>query len=287
MTDLPCRRQFRGATLLGLALVLLPLAARADITGAVNAVRSRGCPGGHVAAAVRDNASLAQVARQIAAGMPLRAAQEASGYHAASSFSVSISGVPADGDISHIIAAQFCAQVTNPAFAEIGVWRQGAQVWLALAEPFIPPRTSDRAQVGSRVLALVNAARGRARRCGAQSFAATGSLQQNALLEKAALAYAQQMSRYAFMDHTGHDGSSPQQRVSAAGYAWVETGENLASGVMTADQVVEGWLHSPGHCANIMRPAYTEMGVAFAVNPRDAAGVYWALELGRPPGRQQ
>ncbi len=93
------------------------------------------------------------------------------------------------------------------------------------------------------------------------------------------------MARHGYMDHTGRDGSTPQQRVSRAGYAWLETGENLASGVMDAGDVVQGWLHSPGHCENLMWPAYTEMGVAFAVNPRDEAGVYWALEFGRPAHR--
>jgi uncharacterized protein YkwD len=283
MTDRLTGRQFRGAALVWLALV--PLLAHGDVTGAVNAVRSHGCAnGGHAVAPLRGNARLDEVARQLSAGVPLREAEQTSGYHAASSFSVSISAVPASGDISGIIAAQFCAQVTNPAFGEIGVWRRGTQVWIALAEPFTPPQVSERAKISSRVLTLVNEARAHTRRCGAQSFTAVAALTRSALLEKAALAYAQEMARYGFMDHAGHDGSSPQQRISAAGYAWVEAGENLASGVMTADAVVEGWLHSPGHCANLMQPAYSEMGVAFAVNPRDEVGVYWALELGLPAG---
>ena len=281
MTDLLGGRQFRGMALLG--LLLLPRTGCADVADAVNAVRSHGCAGGAAAAALRGNRQLDEVARHLAGGVPLREAEQRSGYHATSSFSVSISPVPASGDISQSIATQFCAQITNPAFREIGVWRQGSQVWIALAEPFAPPQTGERAMVASRVLELVNAARAHARHCGAESFAAAAPLRRNALLEKSALAYAQDMARYAYMDHTGRDGSSPQQRISAAGYAWVEAGENLASGVMSADEVVAGWLHSPGHCANLMQPAYTEMGVAFAVNPRDAAGVYWALEFGRPP----
>ena len=236
------------------------------------------------AAPLRGNPRLDAVARHLAEGMALREAEQRSGYHATSSFSVSISAVPASGDISQSIATQFCAQITTPAFSEIGVFRQGGQVWIALAEPFAPPQAADRALIASRVLELANAARAHARRCGGESFPAAAPLSRNARLEKAALAYAQDMARFAYMDHTGRDGSSPQQRISAAGYAWVEAGENLASGVMSADEVVAGWLHSPGHCANLMQPAYTEMGVAFAVNPRDAAGVYWALEFGRPPG---
>lgn len=285
MTDLLRGRQFRGLALLGLLLV--PCMACADVTDAVNALRSRGCAGGHAAAPLRGNTHLDEVARHLAEGSSLREAEQRSGYHATSSFSVSISAVPASGDISQIIATQFCGQITNPAFREIGVWRQGSQVWIALAEPFAPPQTGDRVLIASRVLELVNAARAHARRCGSESFAAAGPLSRNALLEKAALAYAQDMARYAYMDHTGRDGSSPQRRISAAGYAWEEAGENLASGVMSADDVVAGWLHSPGHCANLMQPAYTEMGVAFAVNPRDAAGVYWALEFGRPLGRRR
>jgi uncharacterized protein YkwD len=287
MTEPLRRRQLYGPALATLAVfALAPVRANADVAGAVNTVRGQGCVGGaRAATALRGNARLDEVAHQLSAGLSLRAAQERAGYHAASSFSVTISAVRATGDVSQIIARQFCAQVTNPAFSEIGVWRQGTQVWIALAEPFAPPRSAERAQVGARVLLLVNEARAHARRCGTQPFAAAAPLQRSAVLERAALAYAQDMARYAYMDHTGRDGSSPQQRISAAGYAWVEGGENLASGVMNADEVVDGWLHSPGHCANLMHPAYTEMGVGFAVNPKDAAGIYWALELGRPPGR--
>jgi uncharacterized protein YkwD len=85
------------------------------------------------------------------------------------------------------------------------------------------------------------------------------------------------------MDHTGRDGSSPAQRVTRSGYRWRETGENLASGIMTPDEVVAGWLGSPHHCANLMDPAFTEVGVGFGVNARDERGVYWAMEFGRPP----
>jgi uncharacterized protein YkwD len=51
---------------------------------------------------------------------------------------------------------------------------------------------------------------------------------------------------------------------------------------MTADIVVAGWLQSPEHCANLMDPAFRQMGVAYAVNPHNQAGVYWALEFATP-----
>jgi uncharacterized protein YkwD len=84
------------------------------------------------------------------------------------------------------------------------------------------------------------------------------------------------------MAHTGRDGSTPAQRITRGGYRWSEVGENLASGVMTAEDAVRGWLGSPEHCANLMDPLYRHMGVGFAVNAHDQRGVYWAMEFGTP-----
>ena len=43
-------------------------------------------------------------------------------------------------------------------------------------------------------------------------------------------------------------------------------GENIAAGYSTVLSVIEGWLKSPGHCANIMSPYFREIGAAKAVN---------------------
>src|SRR5438477_241343 len=103
----------------------------------------------------------------------------------------------------------------------------------------------------------------------------------NATLEHAAERYARDLATYGYLDHTGRDGSSPAQRITRSGYRWREVGENLASGIMKPEDAVAGWLHSPEHCANLMDPAFRQMGVAYAVNPR-RDGVYWALEFGTP-----
>jgi uncharacterized protein YkwD len=279
MTDLRIRRQ-RAAALL---VMLAPLACAADVAGAVNSVRARGCdarPGG--TAPLRASARLDAAALQLAAGAPLGVALARAHYHAVSSFSVSVSEVPPDGDVAGVLARQFCRQSTNPAFREIGTARRGAQVWIALAEPFAPPAQRDAAAIARRVLQLANAARAQPRRCGLKAFAAAAPLTLNAALGRAALAYAQDLARHTYMEHTGRDGSSPAQRVTRSGYRWRATGENLASGVMTPEEVIAGWLESPDHCANLMDPAFSEMGVGFGVNPRDERGVYWALEFGRP-----
>jgi len=67
-----------------------------------------------------------------------------------------------------------------------------------------------------------------------------------------------------------------------AGYRWQQIGENIAAGQGSAEQVVAGWLASPGHCANIMNPGFTEMGAAYATSEGGAAGSYWTQVFGTP-----
>jgi uncharacterized protein YkwD len=278
MTDPRSRCQ-----ILLLAALLAPLGAAAETIDYVNSVRRHGC-GAHAggAAPLKESSRLDEVARQLSQGAELRAAQQLAGYHAVSAFSVHISGVPPNGDVGRVIARQYCEQSINPAFRELGSWRAGSDVWLALAEPFAPPSARDRAAISRRVLELTNQARARARRCGSTYFAAAPPLLPNGVLERAAAQYAQDMAAYGYMDHTGRDGSSPEERITRSGYRWRETGENLASGIMTPEDAVAGWLKSPEHCANVMDPAFRHMGVAYAVNPRLEAGVYWAQEFGTP-----
>jgi uncharacterized protein YkwD len=279
MTDLRTRCQ-----ILSLSLALAAAwPAAADVIDAVNVVRDGGCAGRVARAApLRENERLDEVARRLSQGSDLPTAEQAAGYHAASSFSVSISHVPPSGDIEGILTAKFCAQSTDAAFREIGTWRRGDSVWIALAQPFAPPAAAERVAISRRVLELTNRARAQARRCGATPFAPAPPLTLSTQLDRAAREYAQQMAAWGYMDHTGRDGTSPAQRITRSGYRWREVGENLASGQMSAADVVAGWLGSPEHCANLMDPLFRHMGVAYAVNRHDAAGVYWAQEFGAP-----
>ena len=280
MTDLRARCH----TLTRVLTLLVPGCSVAGVIDAINVVRNVGCdghPGG--VAPLHENARLDEVAHRLSQGTKLQQAQEFAGYHAVSSFAVNISNVPPSGDVETIISRQFCQQATNPAFTEIGTWSHGSDVWIALAEPFAPPLPRDLAAISRQVLQLTNRARALPQRCGATPFAPAPPLAMNAKLEQVALDYARDMAAYGYMNHIGRDGSSPQQRITRGGYRWVEVGENLASGIMTPEDVVDGWLHSPEHCVNLMDPLYREMGVAFAVNPHNNAGVYWAMVFGRPP----
>ena len=77
------------------------------------------------------------------------------------------------------------------------------------------------------------------------------------------------------MSHTGSDGSDLRQRATRQGYLWSRLGENVAYGYTTPAGVVTGWLGSPGHCANIMNPDFTELGVGLH-------GTFWTQLFGRP-----
>jgi uncharacterized protein YkwD len=145
-----------------------------------------------------------------------------------------------------------------------------------------PPAAREAGAVGTRVLALVNEARGSARRCGWKRFEAAPPLARSEPLERAAMAHARDMASRSRMQHAGSDGSTPGERATRAGYRWATIGENVATGQTTPEQVVESWLESPRHCTNLMDPAYAEMGIGFAADPGSTSAIYWAQVFGAP-----
>lgn len=127
-----------------------------------------------------------------------------------------------------------------------------------------------------RILALVNAARATPRDCGpAGTFPAAPPVVLEVRLGAAAQLHAEDMYEVQAISHTGSDGSSPGDRIAREGYDWLAWGENVASGFTTPESVMAAWLASPGHCANVMRDRYTELGVG-------RVGVYWAQLFARP-----
>jgi len=141
-------------------------------------------------------------------------------------------------------------------------------------------RASD-STVRSRVVDLVNDARGRGRKCGSERFAAAPPLAISRQLTDAAEDHARDMVRKKFFDHRGSNGSQPKDRVLRAGYEPRLSGENIALGPESAEEVVAGWLDSPGHCANIMDPRFREIGVGLAVGKKRGQ-VYWVQTFGAP-----
>lgn len=129
---------------------------------------------------------------------------------------------------------------------------------------------------------LVNQARATGRYCGSTYHDAASALRWNDKLFNAAAAHSSDMASKNYFSHTGQDGSSFSQRISAAGYAWRAAGENIAAGQNGIQQVMDGWLQSPGHCANIMSNAYAEVGVSCVHQAASTYKRYWTMELAAP-----
>ncbi len=89
-------------------------------------------------------------------------------------------------------------------------------------------------------------------------------------LAGAARQHAHRMRNLDFFAHEDpYDGTSARHRVAAiARGPWALIAENLAAGADDADQVLAGWIASPGHRANLLRPTLTHVGTAVAVGGR-------------------
>lgn len=135
------------------------------------------------------------------------------------------------------------------------------------------------ATIRERVVDLVNVARSTSRKCGAERFAAAPPLSADRDLNDAAARHARDMARKKYFDHRGSDGSQPKERVMSEGYQPRLTGENIAYGPASAEEVVAGWLASPGHCANIMDSRFQHIGVGLAAGSKRGQ-IYWVQTFG-------
>lgn len=87
-------------------------------------------------------------------------------------------------------------------------------------------------------------------------------------LTQAAQAHAEDLARRRTLSHTGADGSSVADRVTRRGYRYRRVGENVAfqGGYRDAVQVVDNWMNSSGHRANILQSDFTEIGIGYAAS---------------------
>jgi uncharacterized protein YkwD len=89
------------------------------------------------------------------------------------------------------------------------------------------------------------------------------------------------MAEHNYFEHEDLAGHTPADRVRAVGYREKLVGENIAFGPRTAEEVVQGWLDSPGHCENIMDPRFAQMGIAYAAG-RAKRGLFWVQVFAQP-----
>lgn len=255
----------------------------ADIADDVNQLRSKGCGNrSGISQPLRASKDLDGVAREWSKGGRLRDAMARGNYRFTSSASMHVEGTDDRATILDVLRAEYCKTITDAGLKEIGVYQNRNGIWIVVATPFVTPSVKDTAQVSREVLALVNAARAKPRKCGRKQFAAAPALTLSAVLNRAALIHSQDMASKSFLEHRGSDGSMVGDRVARVGYRWRTVGENVADGAQTAQAVVQLWLDSPGHCVNIMTPGFTEMGIAFAADPKSDAGIYWTQVFAAP-----
>lgn len=96
-------------------------------------------------------------------------------------------------------------------------------------------------------------------------------LRYDAKIEKAALVRAKET--VASFSHTRPDGSSFSTALKEQGVSYRGAGENIAWGQKTPEEVMEGWMNSPGHRANIMNKNFTKIGVGYYQNAQGRN--YW------------
>ena len=110
-----------------------------------------------------------------------------------------------------------------------------------------------------------------------------GQVSVSPALEASAVWKARHMARYSYMAHDDPAppvARSPGERMQACGYG-ASWGENIAYGYATAQAVVNGWLASPGHRANLENPSWVAIGSAAAAGT--SGTIYWAHSFGSEP----
>ncbi len=140
----------------------------------------------------------------------------------------------------------------------------------------IPSSTpSGGSDFASRVVNLTNAFR---------NTNGLASLKVNSKLTTIAQTYSQTMATQDFVAHQSLDGSQPWDRMTAGGYKWVRSAENIAAGQQTPEEVVQSWIDSPSHRANLLDPQLKEIGVGYFFLETDTGNTnynyYWTQEFG-------
>ncbi|MET7287585.1 CAP domain-containing protein [Streptomyces sp. NPDC005573] len=137
-----------------------------------------------------------------------------------------------------------------------------------------PPRASSapvtvsvEAVAAAEVLNLVNDQRAKAG-CSAVSA--------NSALSALAASFSADMAARGFFDHTDPDGHSPWDRAAKAGITGLG-GENIARGQTDAAAVMQAWMNSPGHRANILNCDFKTLGVGVHFGP---GGPWWTEDFG-------
>jgi hypothetical protein len=104
-------------------------------------------------------------------------------------------------------------------------------------------------------------------------------LQRNPSLDEAARLKAEHMAANEYFSHYSPDGVSPWYWFKEAGYHYAHAGENLAIHFTDSTAVVDAWMRSPAHRANIVDARYAEIGVGTAKGSYEGFDTVFVVQL--------
>jgi uncharacterized protein YkwD len=114
------------------------------------------------------------------------------------------------------------------------------------------------------MLEEVNRRRAEGAVCGGEAMAPAAPLAMDDQLHLAARRHSEDMAERGYFSHTSPDGTTPGDRILATSFSGSSPFlENIAAGEPDPVRTVEGFMGSPGHCANIMEPTVDLIGIGY------------------------
>ena len=174
-----------------------------------------------------------------------------------------------------LVAASLLLAASSAAIAGATPTFQGNEEIVEDAQPepvrAAPQAQFDAARFVNQVVALVNVERAKE---------GAPALQANEQLVRAAQDYAAVIGGGTCFEHTCPPDPQLRDRIAKAGQIrFNRIGENIAAGDRTPEDVVAGWMGSPGHRRNILNPGFAEIGVG-VVQSGGEFGIYWVQAFG-------
>lgn len=116
-----------------------------------------------------------------------------------------------------------------------------------------------------------------------RSSAHLESLESDPLLTQAAQAAADDMAQKGYFAHVSPQGQTPWDWLAGVGYRYQYAGENLAVNFQDSQQLVDAWMSSPTHRANVLSPNYTATGVGMASGTYEGQQVVFVVQFYASP----
>jgi len=226
--------------------------------------------------------ALSQVA--LRPGTILLAVLDQAGYNPEVADAVNVEGPSDARGAFDALRESYCATLGSTRYRDIGARKDGNEWTIVLASPAPNPveLLPDIASAAQEVLEATNAARAKGRQCGDTWMEAAPPVAWSQQLAAAALAHSQDMAKESYFAHVNKQGQEVPQRAEAQGYRWRNIAENIARGQNSAQDAVNSWISSPGHCKNLMNPRFTEMGAGLGIRQARHATAYWTEVFGTP-----